>query len=319
MSERKHVPLEDAKFAIDFMNDHGIKLVSITGGEPLMHPRFLGICEYISNKGMMISYISTNGILLTDKVAQGLAGLNVNIVGISIDVTDGAGNGVTRKVNIKRTVSKAKKVLDKYDLDTYAGIVLGRHTIDIKKVMRTVRDLGFNKVIFSYPQVEMNSSYLAANDVDELKGDALFWDEMVDNILKEKRWNPFIDVFNTRVNLCELRNYYKDEEYTFECPGGREQFYLDWNLELFRCLNSQERYGNLRELEDLDIKYTPCQACTQQTHRDYASFYHAYRTVKALEGAAKGLEIRKFFNILNSKTNRRALNSLIEGYLGGFT
>ena len=317
-SERKHVSIDNAKYAIEFMKHNGVKMVSITGGEPLMHPQFLDICKLISDEDMMISYISTNGTLVTEDIAKELAKFNVNIIGLSIDVTNELGLGVTRKVNIKKTVVKAKKLLDKYLLDSYAGIVLGKHTKDIKNVLRTVRGLGFKKVIFSYPQVEMNSSYLAAKNSNELDCDVKFWNELINNILKEKRWNPYVDIFNTRVNLQEFNNFYSDHEYTFQCPAGREQFYLDWDLELFRCLNSNERYGNLHELNDLNFPYTSCSKCTQQTHRDYASFYHAYKTAKSLEEAMKRLDFRRFFRLLTLKTNRRALNSLIEGYLGGF-
>ncbi len=316
--KRRHVSLKDAKYAIDFLVDNGVRMISITGGEPLLHPHFLDICEHITERGIMISYISTNGTLLTENIAAELSKMNVNIVGLSIDIMDEKGIGVTRKNNIRNSIPKAKKLLDKFNIVTYAGIVLRRHTADVKVIIKTVRDLGFNKVIFSYPQLNMASSYLAARDIAELQGDFKFWDKMVNNILKEKRWNTHIDIFNTRVNLREFLSFYSGEKYTFECPCGKMQFYLDWNLDLYRCLNSNKKYGNLYTLKDLHFEYTPCNACTQQAHRDYASFYHAFKTVKALESAVKNVNLRDFIKVFSVKKNRQALNSLIEGYLGGF-
>ena len=317
-NERKHVKFKEARYAVDFLVNNGVRMISITGGEPLLHPRFMDICRYITDKKIMISYISTNGLLITDELANELSEQNVNIVGLSIDVLDEKGNGVTRKVNIEKTITKAKNILDKYDIDTYAGLVLGHHTEDISEVLRTARTLGFSKIIFSYPQINMASSYLVAAEIDKLKGDTKFWSELVTNILKEKRWNTKVDIFNTRVNLNEFLSFYNGTDYTFNCPGGRVQFYLDWNLDLYRCLNSSEKYGNLREIQNLDFKYVPCSACTQQAHRDYASFYHAFKVVRDLEAAGKALKFREVFQILGSKKNRCALNSLFEGYLGGF-
>jgi MoaA/NifB/PqqE/SkfB family radical SAM enzyme len=316
--ERKHVALKDAKYAIDFLSRNGVRMISITGGEPLLHPNFIDICEYISKKRIMISYISTGGNLLTEQIAKRLSLMNVNIVGISIDVLDEKGLGITRKVNIQHHAPKARKILAKYKIETYAGIVLGHHTTNMKEVIDLTRKLGFRKIIFSYPQIEMNSSYLAAKNIKELNGDAQFWEHIVNAILKEKRRNIHIEIFNTRVNLKELVSFYKKNSYLFECPAGKHQFYLDWNLDLYRCLNSNEKYGNIKELENMNFKYIPCSACTQQAHRDYASFYHAFKVVKDIEFTLKHLQIRKLINIIRSRKNRKSLNSLIEGYLGGF-
>jgi MoaA/NifB/PqqE/SkfB family radical SAM enzyme len=316
--EKTHVPLTETKKAIHFLADNGVKMISLTGGEPLMHPDFLEICKYITKMDLMVSYISTNGILLTDQIASELSDLNINIIGLSIDVINDKGYGITRKVNILKTITKAKKILDKYNIDTYAGIVLGQHTIDIKNVIKTSRDLGFDKIIFSYPQIKMSSSYCAARDIRELSGDSEFWTELVGRILKEKRWSYHTDIFNTRINLNEFLKFYNGDNYTFDCPCGKVQFYLDWNLDMYRCLNSNEKYGNIRDLKDLNFDYSLCNACTQQAHRDYASFYHAFKTVKALEFSIRNLNIRKFFKILSNKPNRQALSSLFEGYLGGF-
>ena len=316
--EKKNVPLDDTEFATKFLADNGVRMISITGGEPLMHPDFLDICRTITKRDIMISYISTNGILLTEEIATELADQNINIIGLSIDVMNNNGYGITRKVNILKTITKAKKLLDKYNIDTYAGIVLGHHTQDIKNVIKTSRDLGFNKIIFSYPQLKMSSSYCAAKDIDLLAGDLAFWTDSVNQILKEKRWSFHTDIFNTKVNLNEFLKFYSGDEFTFPCPCGKEQFYLDWNLDLYRCLNSEVLYGNIRKLNNLDFDYSSCHACTQQTHRDYASFYHAFRTVKALEVALKNFNLQKVIKILANKTNRLALRSLLECYLGGF-
>jgi MoaA/NifB/PqqE/SkfB family radical SAM enzyme len=318
MEDKTHVPLDNAKKAIRFLANNGVKMISLTGGEPLMHPDFLEICNFITKMEIMISYISTNGILLTENLASELSKQNINIIGLSIDILDSKGYGITRKINIKKTISKAKKILDKYDIDTYAGIVLGQHTTNISDVIETSRDLGFKKIVFSYPQLKMYSSYLAAKEIIELSGDTEFWNKQVGDLLKAKRWSFHSDIFNTRVNLKEFLKYYNNEEFTFDCPCGRVQFYLDWNLDLYRCLNSDLKYGNIRNLKNLKFSYTPCNTCTQQTHRDYASFYHAFKTVKDMQLAIKNLNILDLIKILKVKKNRMALNSLLECYLGGF-
>ena len=70
---RIHVDYQAFKKAIDKLAENNVRMISITGGEPLLHPRFIDMCRYMDEKGLMISYIATNGILLDDKIARELS------------------------------------------------------------------------------------------------------------------------------------------------------------------------------------------------------------------------------------------------------
>ncbi|MBO4697698.1 MAG: radical SAM protein [Lachnospiraceae bacterium] len=60
------VSLEQARELIDQFYEAGVLRVSITGGEPLIHPHFREIVKAITEKGMIVNLIVTNGVLIDD-------------------------------------------------------------------------------------------------------------------------------------------------------------------------------------------------------------------------------------------------------------
>lgn len=57
-----HVPLEDFRKAVRSMVASGTTLVSMTGGEPCLHPQFVNICDMLIEEGARI-FVMTNGYL----------------------------------------------------------------------------------------------------------------------------------------------------------------------------------------------------------------------------------------------------------------
>ncbi len=59
-----------ARRSIDWLHDHGCRVLALMGGEPLLRPQFAHkICYYAAKKGFWI-YIGTNGRLLRPEVAD---------------------------------------------------------------------------------------------------------------------------------------------------------------------------------------------------------------------------------------------------------
>jgi MoaA/NifB/PqqE/SkfB family radical SAM enzyme len=318
VAERKHVETASAKRALRRLRDMGVRMVSITGGEPLLHPDFLDICREIDRNDMMISYIATNGILLNEKIAVELKKLNVNIVGLSMDILDEKGFGRSRRYNVRKVVVRARKLLSENGINCYAGVLPGCSGKDLDIVIKQCEELGFDRVIFSYPQTSMDSSYRAAAKTPETDLTPRQVRDIVETLKRRKRQWRGLRVFNTDINLDEYLLISKGENSRFQCPGGLEQFYLDWNLNLFRCFNDKEMLGNALKIKNLPDHIEICQGCTQQAFRDYGSFYAAHHFLWGLKDAALCGNGAAFRTILRKRTNWLAIRSLLEGYLGGF-
>jgi len=80
----KPVPIEEMFRRIDLLGGMGTSVVTISGGEPLLHPELDAIIARIRSNGMMAGMI-TNGYLLTAGRIEGLNRAGLEYLQISID------------------------------------------------------------------------------------------------------------------------------------------------------------------------------------------------------------------------------------------
>ena len=66
---------EQVERLLDEAAEAGVQAVLITGGEPLMHPRFFDIMEAVYARDMFVHELNTNGCLLTQPVLERLSTL----------------------------------------------------------------------------------------------------------------------------------------------------------------------------------------------------------------------------------------------------
>jgi radical SAM protein with 4Fe4S-binding SPASM domain len=69
---------------IDDLAAYQVNALLFSGGEPMVHPRFLDLVERATGKGLKVT-ISTNGTRITPEIASRLKELNTAYVGISLD------------------------------------------------------------------------------------------------------------------------------------------------------------------------------------------------------------------------------------------
>jgi MoaA/NifB/PqqE/SkfB family radical SAM enzyme len=80
----KPVPLEEMKKRLDILADMGTSIITISGGEPLMHPELEAIIRHIRKRGMIAGMI-TNGFLLSKERIDTLNDAGLEHLQISID------------------------------------------------------------------------------------------------------------------------------------------------------------------------------------------------------------------------------------------
>jgi MoaA/NifB/PqqE/SkfB family radical SAM enzyme len=80
----KPVPLEEMKKRLDILADMGTSILTISGGEPLMHPELEEVIRHIRRRGMIAGMI-TNGFLLSKERIQSLNEAGLEHLQISID------------------------------------------------------------------------------------------------------------------------------------------------------------------------------------------------------------------------------------------
>lgn len=94
-----------ARRSIDWLHDHGCRVLALMGGEPLLRPQFAHkVVYYAAKKGFWI-YIGTNGRLLRPEVADRLGDAGVAVLNFALDSWD-------EKPSLPKALVPARKNLE---------------------------------------------------------------------------------------------------------------------------------------------------------------------------------------------------------------
>ncbi|HEY6986811.1 MAG TPA: radical SAM protein [Bryobacteraceae bacterium] len=142
----KPVPIEEMLRRIDRLGELGTTIITLSGGEPLLHPQCDDILRRIRTTGAMATLI-TNGYLLTPDRIHKLNAAGLDYLQISIDNVQ---PDDTSKKSLKVLDRKLEWLAEHADFAVTVNTVLGadvRNPEDALIVARRARSLGFNSTV----------------------------------------------------------------------------------------------------------------------------------------------------------------------------
>ena len=137
------VPTADVLQRIDRLVDLGTGVVTLSGGEPLLHPDLDAIISHIRQRGAIATLI-TNGYLLTRDRIERLNRAGLDHLQISIDNV--LPDDVSKK-SLKVLDQKLSSLAEAAEFDVTVNAVVGsgvRNPTDALTVARRARELGFS-------------------------------------------------------------------------------------------------------------------------------------------------------------------------------
>ena len=128
---------------LEQLKDMGCFYLGFTGGEPFLRPDIMDILDHAKQCGFAI-IIYTNGSLITEKVADGLARLNPNKVDITIPaVSEEAFHRITGVSGARDRVFGAIKLLRRKGVSLgFKSCVLKENISEIGKMAGFVKSIG---------------------------------------------------------------------------------------------------------------------------------------------------------------------------------
>ncbi|HKW87409.1 MAG TPA: radical SAM protein [Candidatus Acidoferrales bacterium] len=142
----KPVPIEEMFRRIDRLASFGTSVVTISGGEPLLHPELDDIVRRIRHGGMIAGMI-TNGYLLTGERIERFNRAGLEFLQISID--NAMPDEVSKK-SLKVLDQKLKLLAEHADFHVNINSVLGsgiHHPEDALAVAKRAIELGFSSTV----------------------------------------------------------------------------------------------------------------------------------------------------------------------------
>jgi MoaA/NifB/PqqE/SkfB family radical SAM enzyme len=285
---RRSVTLKEAQDVIDIAVKNHIGYLLFVGGEPMVHKELRAMTRYAAERGIH-PMICTNGGLWNDDNMRGLASDGLSSVIMSIDAHDVAKHEKNRGLpDVCKKIKRANEFFHSVGIQTTASITASRLIDDYEKLPAFLEALDFKSCTFSYPLASLASSYLSFSDsgLVNFSKDELI--ELFENIKKMKH-NSGYPVVNPTESLHEMQRHLRGEKEQFGCLGGHKYFYLDWNLNMYRCHFWEKPMCNIYEFDQSKLIRDGCTRCMIDCYRDPSILqYVAISASDAFNNVKKG-------------------------------
>ena len=216
----KPVPLEAIKKRLDTLADMGASIITISGGEPLMHPDLDDIVCHIRKCGMIAGLI-TNGFFLNKERIQRLNDAGLQHLQISIDnVTP---DEVSKK-SLKSLDGRLEMLSEWAEFQVNINSVLGsgvKNSEDALTIAHRALELGFTSTVGIIHDHDGQLKPLAARDQE------IFEEIMTLGKRSFSRFNEF------------QHNVARGREHDWKCRAGSRYLYICENGLVHWC--SQQR------------------------------------------------------------------------------
>ncbi len=303
---RRSVTLQQARDVIEIAARNDIGYLLFVGGEPMVHRDIRAMVRCAADAGIR-PMICSNGALWTDENMRGLADNGLSSVIMSVDAHEVGRHEHNRGLaGVCARIARANAMFRSLGIPTTASITASRLIDDYDKLPDFLRSLGFDSCTFSYPLTTLGSSYLSFSGselvnyrVEELIG-------VFERIKRMKRRSGF-PVVNPTESLTDMQRHLKGQPERFGCLGGHKYFYLDWNLNLYRCHFWETPMCSIYEFDASRRIRDGCTRCMIDCYRDPSVLqFVAVNASDAWQSFKRGHWLRAARHVLD----RRNLTSL---------
>jgi MoaA/NifB/PqqE/SkfB family radical SAM enzyme len=265
--------LDAAEFAraLPILARRRVRYINFQGGEPLVHPQIDGLVAAASGAGMQVALI-TNGWFLPQH-ASALAGAGLKRLMISLDSerihAHEHNRGLTGlHTRMKEGIQRAHD----HGIPVTACVTLSR-LLQVDLLPGTLEELGFDTVAFSYPRRAPlgNTSLVYSEDSALLEQEP---EDVLEALAAIGRLKKRFRVLDPSGALEEVSRFIRGEPQRVPCVGGRKYFYIDWNLDIWRCEAWSEPLGSVFDLDSIPDQREPCNACMMSCYRHASVLMH---------------------------------------------
>ncbi len=153
---------DTARRSIDWLHDHGCRVLALMGGEPLLRPEFAHkVIYYAAKKGMWV-YVATNGRLLRPDVADRLGDAGVAIINFALDAWDEKPSLPKALVPVRKHLEHLLRKQYVYGYMVFFNMNICRNnTQDIRQLTEYARDhrLATDYHINETPMIEQDEHF----------------------------------------------------------------------------------------------------------------------------------------------------------------
>jgi MoaA/NifB/PqqE/SkfB family radical SAM enzyme len=272
VKEKRWLNRADFARALPILHRRGIRYLTFQGGEPLLHREIDGLVADAHATGIHAGVI-TNGWMLPQKIQSLVdAGLQTLLVSVDSDSMEKHEHnrglpGVGERIRSGLAIARRNRVT------SLASVTVSR-LVQYEALPELLSHLGFDAVVFSYPRREpFGSTSMVYNPNSSLL--AFDTEELCQALESIKALKKRFPVFNPAASIDDIQRHVRGEKERFACIGGHKYFYIDWNLNVWRCEAWSKPYGSVFDLDNIPDCRDHCTACMMACYRDASVLMHA--------------------------------------------
>jgi MoaA/NifB/PqqE/SkfB family radical SAM enzyme len=281
------VDKDKALQAIDRLADFGVGHLTLTGGEPLLHPNIIDFVKKASKRNMHNAVLdAAPQLLMRNDILARLEDSGCDLLSISFDSGDPVTMAKSRKIDdIMGQMAKAMELVKKTRLKTMASVLIWNDNFNkLEEVCARAKNMGYDLISLNYPTFSKSQVY-------PLGGDAInFSREDVIHGLEEGirlRKTGKYGIINSEISMRNIINYLKDpSSVKYYCHGGTHVLFVDWFFDVRPCMQLPDILGNILTMKEKDLHRAPCNNCNMSWYRDFSTFFQGFRSIPILFEAA---------------------------------
>jgi MoaA/NifB/PqqE/SkfB family radical SAM enzyme len=279
------VDKEKALAAIDRLADFGVGHLTITGGEPLLHPDVCAFVERTTMRRMNNAVLNAApSLMMRGDILKRLDDAGCDLLSISFDSGDPVTMAESRKIpNIMDDMARAMEMVKKTNLKTMASVLIWNDNYDrLEEVCVRAKNMGYDFISFNYPTFSQSKVYPLGGEGISLSRDKVI--QGLEAAIKLRKTEKY-GIINSAISMRNIINYLLDPgDAVFHCLGGNHVLFLDWFFDIHPCMQLAKTLGNVLDpaMKESSLSMPPCNDCNMSWYRDLSMFMHGMRSIPIL-------------------------------------
>lgn len=311
VTDRRYIDAERFGAALDILHKRGIRFLTFSGGETLLHPKLTDMIKTAFARGMRPSVV-TNGWLLPQKLPQ-LRDAGLKSVIISLDAPEVEAHEKNRGLKgVCERIREANAAMRGFKMKSIASVTINKLIGDFRALPGFLKGLGFDTVTFSYPKrAKLGTSSLVYSETSSLIDYTP--DELAAAFASVQALKEEMLVANPGESIADMMRHLRGEKENFACYGGLKYFYMDYDYNVFRCDSWTGKMSTVWDFAETPLIRDGCTACMSDCYRDSSVYLHLAVSIGDAIGHLKKFRLGKAAGALATRNNWRSIKSLMEG------
>ncbi len=220
---------------VDGIADLGVSALSLTGGEPLLHPNVVDIVSRGRKRGLLV-HLNTNGMRVDDTMAERLVDAGLDSVNLSLDGAVAETHDRLRRTRggfarVESAITSFRKARRRArDLTiNVVSVVSSENLVELPAIVALAKCWGADSIGL------MPAQFFALPEMRPL-GDSGITPaqlEALDGFVSELRNDPFVDSSDAYLDL--FRDCLTGKPSSLDCMAGYHTLTIDCYANVYRC------------------------------------------------------------------------------------